>query len=102
MGKLSVEERKPHPHPQWYVPAAAGSLVDMRPQGLVESLKAGPVGYIAAPAAHHQLKERRWAEWRGVEENLVGRYRDGKRLSRHNFAITSKVKVLGPSLDFPI
>lgn len=62
---------------------------------MVESLKAGPVGYIAAPAAHHQLKERRWAEWRGVEENLVGRYRDtDTRLSRYNFAMMSKVKVL--------
>lgn len=98
MGELSVEERKPplHPHPEWHVPAAAGSLVDMRPQGLVESLKAGPVGYIAAPAAHHQLKERGRAEWRGVEENLVGRYKDGK-LCRN-----VKSEGLSPSPDFPV
>ncbi len=55
-------------------PSSLGSLVDMGPQGLIKSLEGGPVGYVATPTTHHQLKERRWAEWRGIKEDLVGKY----------------------------
>lgn len=61
-------------------PSGGGSLVDMGPQGLIKSLKGGPVGYVATPTTHHQLKERRWAEWRGIKEYLVGKYRRGNQI----------------------
>lgn len=51
-------------------PSGSSSLVDMGPQGLVQSLKVGPVGYVASPTTHHQLEERRWTQRRGVKENL--------------------------------
>lgn len=52
-------------------PSSLDSLVDVGLQGLVKSLEGGSVRDIATPATHHQLKERRWAEWRGIEEDLV-------------------------------
>lgn len=53
-------------------PSGSSSLVDVGPQGLVQSLKVGPVGDVAAPATHHQLEERRGTQWRAVKENLEG------------------------------
>lgn len=61
-------------------PSNGGLLVDMGPQGLVKSLKAGPIGYVATPTTHHQLEERRWAKRRGIKENLIGKYRRGKQV----------------------
>lgn len=52
----------------------------MGPQGLVESLEGGSVGYVATPATHHQLEERRWAERRAVEEDLDGKCRGVKEI----------------------
>lgn len=49
---------------------SSSSLVDVGPQGLVQSLKGWPVGYVATPTTHHQLEERRRTQWRGVKENL--------------------------------
>lgn len=51
-------------------PSGSSSLVDVGPQGLVQSLKVGPVGYVTTPTTHHQLEERRWTQWRSVKENL--------------------------------
>lgn len=51
-------------------PSSRSSLVDVWPQGLVQSLKVGPVGYVTSPTTHHQLKERRWTQRRAVKENL--------------------------------
>lgn len=61
-------------------PGSLGSLVDVGSQGLVKSLKGGPVGEVATPATHHQLEERRWAEWRAVKEDLGGKYRRVKEI----------------------
>lgn len=55
-------------------PSSLDSLVDMGPKGLEKSLEGGPVRYVAAPTTHHQFKERRWAEWRGIKEDLTGTY----------------------------
>ena len=62
--------------------AGLGSLVDMRPQGLVESLEGGSVGDVAAPATHHQLEEWRRAERRAVQEDLqeIREWRAGKTI----------------------
>lgn len=51
----------------------SGSLVDVGLQGLVKSLKGGPVGYIATPTTHHQLEERGRTQRGGVKEYLDGK-----------------------------
>lgn len=51
-------------------PSSRSSLVDVGSQGLVKSLKVGPVGYVATPTAHHQLEERGWTQWGGIKEYL--------------------------------
>lgn len=64
-------------------PCGGNSLVDMGSEGLVKSLKSGPVGYVTAPATHHQLEERRWAKWGGIKEYLVGENKRDNKIRRY-------------------
>lgn len=68
MGQRRAEKSQSGSHPS----GSSSSLVDVGPQGLVQSLKVGPVGDVATPATHHQLEERRGTQWRAVKEYLEG------------------------------
>lgn len=86
------------PESQTGTPQRPQSLVDVGPQGLVKSLEVGSVLDVATPATHHQLKERRWAEGRGVEEDLVVKWERGTEFKRANF--NWGVKTLRMENDF--
>lgn len=44
-------------------------------QGLIQSVKSGPVRDVTTPATHHHLEQRGWTEWWGGEKDL-GRKRE--------------------------
>lgn len=39
-------------------------------QGLIQSVKSGPVSDVTTPATHHQLEQRGWTEWWSGEKDL--------------------------------
>lgn len=73
--RLTGVHRRTNPPPKGSSGGSVGggSLVDVGPQGLVQPLERGSVKDVTSPTTHHQLEERRRAEWGGVEEDLEGR-----------------------------